>query len=469
MVSVEIRAAFLARKVGEEGQEQLVYADDFVIKASPDGQEGTYTELELPEFEIHGGTEGWQPSNWREGFLEVDNLPENTRYLRIYFPPTAALGLKVSDTHLCKVAITTAQPPVQTLEARIEWAEEFYNAVCSGEVPAVYSYAKARALSEALTEAKAAGTTYDEVCTALDTLSAAQKAFADTVQGIPATFIDECASTEIDGMVSYGKLTVKIPGGFENLTNASGGQDEVGSKKGESVYSVGNPFGDYVFYEVDDTKTISNLVLEIARAAEGKNRLIGDMVIMAAPAAAFNGEYENVILADKTLGTSPKLDESMVTVLPYAKEQQADFVADKWERFRLTVPMLPKDTKYIFIGFPDMSTQKSHFMITSVRWAVLDGNSQFTAGDYTLKQTYANGKAAYTVTYTGTEAEKPVWLVAAAYKDGALEDISLTSAQCAQNVPQTLTAGEISSDADEVKILLWDGAALSPLTDLVEW
>lgn len=437
MTGFRLRAAFCKTASG-------TYADAFRLETSEDGE--TYTELELSEgFTIYG-EKTWNNKFWGEGILQSDVLPANTHYLRIYFPPTKQLeGGTSKYTHIGSVAITVANPPVEALRARIAAAREFYTAFCGGTAPALYSYAKAKALSEALAAADAAaeGAAYESVCAAIDMLDSALQAFVDSIEGAATTYLDECddlAATTI----AKGGVNFKTPKDFTNLEDSTG-------KKGDSVFSADASFGGYFVYQVDETKTISNLILETAYNQNSQGTLLGDMIIKAAPAAE-------------------SVEEAVFTELPYKKEFLGN-ITGVWNRYQFTAPAIPEGTKYIRIEFPDLGSDKAFILVRAVKWAESQ-DSGFTAGDYVISQKYtADGKAAVTVTYTGEQASQKVWLTAAEYgADGRLAKLSPMSAEtCVKDTPVTLTASlDSPADGNQSKVFLWNGGTLIPLIPVVQ-
>lgn len=437
MTGFQLRAALCKSDKG-------VYTDDFLIQTSADGE--TYTALELSEeFTIYGAA-NWGNKFWGEGILDVDALPENTHYLRIYFPPTKDLeGVTSKYVHIGSVAVTLANPPVQTLKDRIAETEAFYDAVCGGNTPSLYSYAKAKALAKALAAANAAADAPEPDCgtvrAAIDTLAFAQQELVNSISGVPTTFLDECNA--LDTTIANGGVNCKTPKDFTSLVDSTG-------KTGDSVFSVDASVGGYFVYQVDETKTISNLILETAYSRSAQGTLLGDMVVSAAPAAA-------------------SVEEAAFTELAYTKEGLGN-ITKTWDGYRFTVPVIPAGTQYIRVEFPDLGNDKAFILLRAVKWAEADADGGFTAGDIVLTQTYADDdKAAFSVTYTGDGESKSVWLVAAEYQNGVLADLSLASAVCEKGVPETLTTKAIvPADGGSVRIMLWDGAALSPLVDTIE-
>lgn len=437
MTAFQLRAAF--HKTKADG----TYKDNFRFETSSDGEQ--YTALEVPGFVFYGGT-GWTKDMWGEGILSSNPLPAGTHYLRVYFPPTKDLSVSGSSkyTHIGRVTITTAQPPMQTLKKRAAAARVIYEDMCSGNMPSMYSYVKAKALCEALeaADAVADGAEYEAVLTALDMLNGALQGFVDAIKGIPATFVDECNST--DKTIASYSLTCKVPADFTNQEDSEG-------KTGDSTLSASAYAGSYFAYQVDDTKTISNLMLEAAYSVSARGTLLEDMIVKAAPAP-----------------DSGNLEDAVFTEVEYVKELFGS-IAGKWDRYRFTVPMLPKGTKYIWIEFPDLGNSKSFIQVTAVKWAESQ-EAGFVADDYTISQKYAeDGTTDFIITYTGGQASKEVCLIVAEYQDGKLAEALMTSAECAKDTPTELKGVPFAEPAEGhmTKVFLWNNGSMIPLTGAI--
>ncbi len=435
-----------------------LYAGEFRLAVSEDGEfftdltmEEDYT-LTIPNSgDKEDGTSQWGNDAWREATIQsVEGaLPENSRFLRIYFPPTVSLSVSNSSsfTQLSSVSIEREYPAINKLGNRIADVQAVLDNARIGNGPGMYPYEAAAALDAALAQAKALhtdpGDAEDaELLAAVDTLEQAVTTFENTAVALPQpNWKDEC--NDLSKVAASFGIGYKAPGDFKGIGDSDdAGNDDFAFSRATGSERTGN----YVIYEVPDGMTVYNLRVETAyllAAADAK-----DMIIKAAPASV-SGTYEDAEFTEVT----------------WTKERFGD-IAGKWDRYRYTVSLLPEETKYIRVELGDTGGTAHAIQVTKVEWAQVENSS----GDYRVTQKYAGDQAKFEVTYIGaSEAAQPVWLVTAVYQDGSLADISLVSAQCSKNVTETLMTEIIpSSDGTDVKVLLWDGTVLSPLVEAVE-
>ena len=229
-------------------------AGDLQFEVSADGE--TYTPFTAVTRTDARADETWENDQWHlVTFESAEALPENTRYVRIAFGATAALGVSSSNTNLqiCNVTLGVQEMEVDyraLLKEEIDRANAKLDAAQIGDAPGMYPQDAWDALQLAVDLAE--GVWNDSEASdgmVNETLTMLREAIAVFNQAVvpEETFVDECDSASFPYRTS------------EDIQVATTG-DTISDKN--RYYKKLNHAGEWVEYKLDEGKRAKNVTVE---------------------------------------------------------------------------------------------------------------------------------------------------------------------------------------------------------------
>ncbi len=321
--------------------------DGFKFEVSEDGvdfQPFTGFELELDK-------SNWNKDTWKEGTVRsAASLPEDTHYLRIYFPSTTHMEDRdFNAAQFGSVRIVCEEMgSVDMLAALAGQVQDVLNNAEVGDMTGQYTQeavdtlqAELNILMEILAEPDSY--TPEERQQAYDRLAAALDTFLASANP-PTTDSDQCetltAAYQYDaGIVVTNEDAVSFGGDGARYVRES-------ALTGGSIIYAADEFSTYTSF------TVTAWYQKVAGAVSG------DISIEAAAMGsdpASDGVYQ-AVTAEKEVAN------------------EADWQDGQWRKVTFTVPVLPADTEYVRVTFGDstVANDPASIQIGSVEWGVND-------------------------------------------------------------------------------------------------
>lgn len=319
---------------------------DYKFETSKDG----VTFQTFNGFEVTLDKSNWNKDTWKEGTVSsVNALPEDTHYLRIYFPGTAHMQDRDvvaaqfgSVKIICKELGSAAD--LAELAAKVQTTLD--NAEV-GDKTGQYTQTVVDALQAELDAVldilqDVASYTPEQRQQAMDALSAALDTFLASANP-PSTAGDPCNTTDVAYWIDAG---IVVTG--DNAADFGG---DSGRFVRESDMTGGS-----IIYRAGDMSTFTSFEVEA-----WYQMLMGNVA-------------DDITIEAAAIGADPDNDTSFQPVTVKKVQNDAGWQEGEWRKTVFTVSSLPEGTEYVRVTFGDSSAtdEPGSLQIGNIEWSVND-------------------------------------------------------------------------------------------------